>query len=939
LSLRIARLADELDALRDAATAAEREVDGRKQAQALAEERLRSIAARREQTVSLRDQSQERLDEVRKRAEELAGRRQTLDEHVTEAQETVADARAALSALQKRNQEQTDRIRARQAHRRKLTDRMATLETEGRTASALEADLLEREARMEEQTRKAEERLAQIEAELAAAREASELAEEAVTVATRRLEAARTEQAQVGRLQREQQQKQGILAGAAAATQERARVLQELQSAHEGYAEGPRAVLQGGTEGRLTGVLGVVADHLEVPEGLEVAIEAGLAEELQWIVVDEVAAARAAIDFLRDGGLGRATFVAPRPLTDDLPATSVAKEAAPGVLGLARELVRYPDARAGLFARLLGSVVIVESLDVALAVSADLPPGGRAVTLTGEVVNAGGAITGGPAGGGVARALTRRRQLDELQTAIAELQEHLSGMAEAEKRLEAAGKAAAQRLAAGQSALDELKAEAAETRSRLMRSTDQAKSLRGSLRELTEDADRLAGKLTSARDRRAKAVAEAKLLRGEVEQVDADLVALRSETVSDQAMEAARQTLTQAQVRSAELVEQQRSTANTEAQYRQEAERLTGELAGAAKELEGLEAAAAQIRQTAAGDDGETEKLGAKATTLREQVGLRAGELSELREASARLDISRRQLSALREEQSERMYRLEASLAREEAQLEVIEQQLTDIYELSPEEALAQLPADFREQETRRRANELREAIRKLGPVNLSSIDEVERLRLREEFLSAQLDDLTRAQQDLLAIVAEIDQAANAAFLEAFAAVQVAFAEVFERLLGGGSTELLLTNPAAPLEGGVEVIVQLPGKRQQNLLLLSGGERALTALALLFAMIKIKPSPFCVMDEIDAALDANNTERFAQILRDFAKDSQFIVITHNPQTMVAADAHWGVTMQEPGVSMILPLELEEARERAEQITQDERRNTAPVGASRVLPTV
>ena len=207
--------------------------------------------------------------------------------------------------------------------------------------------------------------------------------------------------------------------------------------------------------------------------------------------------------------------------------------------------------------------------------------------------------------------------------------------------------------------------------------------------------------------------------------------------------------------------------------------------------------------------------------------------------------------------------------------------------------------------------------------MNLSAVDECERLTAREQFLSAQREDLEQARTDLLEIIGEIDTAAQIEFMQTFELVSEQFEVVFSQLFGGGKTKLYLSDPDNPLESGVEVVAQPPGKRQKHLSLLSGGERALTALALLFAMLKIKPSPFCVLDEIDAALDETNTDRFVDLLREFAERSQFIIITHNPRTMEAVDLLHGITMADGGVSQRISVELADAQEEGRRQQQAE----------------
>jgi len=943
LGLRIAKLSDELDKLRDEATAAERKADQQRQAEALGDERLHSIGERRQQLVTLQEHAQKRGEELQRRGQTVAEERKQVDKKANAAQQKVEKLQAQLASLQQRHQEVASKLETAEQRRRELLEAANALENEATALAGLEAELVEREARLQGQAEGLGKRQKQVEAELATARGETERTEAKLTATSQKLAAARDRQAEVTRLLREHREKRGILDSAVAAGEERCGMLRELAHAHEGYAEGPKAVLEAGQGGQLKGVFGAVADYLDVPARLELAIEAGLGEELQWILVEDNDAAQAAIEYLRQNKLGRATFI-PIGAIDATPAGTPATVAVgrEGVVGLASRLVKYPRKFATIFEHLLGNLIMVKDLTAALAVRTALHTQARIVTLQGEVVGRQGQISGGTVNGGVARALGRRRQLEEIEGVLAELRSHLARMWEVEERLEQQGHEAAESMAEAEQAVSELQATSAKLRGNLAHLGDQARALRAASEELAEDRAQLAEKLRANRQRRAEAERECKGLRHEAGQVDKELKSLHREAVPEESLDEARSALTEAQVQRAELAEKQRSTTAAESQFQVEQERVAGEVVSIEQELESLQAEEQQVRQSMGQDAGEVEALDQQAQALRDQVAERSEELSQLRETSVQLDTSRRELSRMSDEQSERVHRIELSLAREESQLEFITQQLADLYELTPEQALERLPDDFKEMQTRKRANELREAIRKLGPVNLSAIDEVERLSSREEFLQAQVEDLQKAQDDLLAVIDEIDEAANEAFMVSFEQVQVAFGELFEELFEGGATQLVLTNPEAPLEGGVDVIVQVPGKRQQNLLLLSGGERALTALALLFAMIKVKPSPFCVMDEIDAALDANNTERFTKMLKDFAQRSQFIIITHNPQTMVIADAHWGVTMQEPGVSMILPLELEEAQSAAEEISREEGRSGGtggvPIGATRVLPT-
>ncbi|MBM3502145.1 MAG: hypothetical protein FJX74_26125, partial [Armatimonadetes bacterium] len=299
--------------------------------------------------------------------------------------------------------------------------------------------------------------------------------------------------------------------------------------------------------------------------------------------------------------------------------------------------------------------------------------------------------------------------------------------------------------------------------------------------------------------------------------------------------------------------------------------------------------------------------------------------VAQLRAKLDRLEQAASALTETLQTKREAMHRAEVQLGREEAELEHIVISLRDQFGMTPEEAEGSQEETINETEVTRRAGELRRAIRALGPVNPGADEEYDRLRAREETLEEQKQDLEQSREDLLRIISEIDEETKSVFLDAFQRVSVEFDDLFKRLFGGGETRLSLTHPDNILETGVDVIVKPPGKKQQHLLLLSGGERAMTALALLLAMLRVRPTPFCVMDEIDAPLDSMNTGRFVKVLEEFAARSQFLIITHNPRTMEAANRLYGVTIQDPGVSRIISVELADAQRDAE--TYQQRRGT------------
>jgi chromosome segregation protein len=387
--------------------------------------------------------------------------------------------------------------------------------------------------------------------------------------------------------------------------------------------------------------------------------------------------------------------------------------------------------------------------------------------------------------------------------------------------------------------------------------------------------------------------------------------------------------VTAASVALAEAEERVRSIEAAVERHRQAAQELQQELAAdeqAHAAIDGLQAEA----------QAEGQQQLDLAEGKRAQAAEVAGQLSQLVQATAdlrerlhALTASRRDTAEACSAMQERLHQAEINRTRAEAELAHIGERLQDGYELTPEEAAKQHSGTINRTQVDRRVRDLKTEIRAMGEVNVGAVEEYERLRAREDFLNGQRADLEDARADLLAIIQEIDDKTKSAFMDAFESVSREFDRIFRRLFDGGQTELVLTDPENILETGVEVVVQVPGKKVQNLLSLSGGERALTATALIFAMLRVRPAPFCFVDEVDAPLDEANVERFARLMRDFASDSQFVIITHNGLTMEAADRLVGITMEEPGISKVIAIKLEDAIAQAEE---ERRRRGQPATA-------
>lgn len=749
-----------------------------------------------------------------------------------------------------------------------------------------------------------EQRLIEAEAALEQARRDSEAAARAVQ--GRRDEAQRLAlMLQAARSELDQRRR--ALEAARTAVQEaqaHRRALLRLEEEHVGYRPAVRAVL--GAAAQLGGIRGTVAQLLDVPARYETAIQAALGAAAQNIVVDDEKAVQRAIEFLRARRAGRATFMAldtvrPRPWPDD--ARHVLRR--PGVVGVAAELVETEAAVRPVVDYLLGRILVVATLPEAQAIARQLHSGLRIVTLTGEMLVPGGPVTGGSDPSQETDGLvSRRRELREWEAkerqAAAQLSRCQDALRAASEQVEALEQtAAASQDDAQRDALRlaELRQRVAQAEADVARAAQALREARDRLAELEQ---RGAEEVQRSERLRADAAAFEQRARELQEEVERLAAASREE-------EATRRRLAD------ELAE-----VRTRLAARQEALRATQ------RDVERWLAAGEQIEerkrrllQQRTEIDGELKRLGQALAVLRDELPAREQAVAAARE---RLEQATAALSEAqqRDEQAriaaedadqevaawrERAWGAEATAARHAAALESAAQRLAEL-ELAPEQAeeVAAL-----ERASARAVRELEEELQALGPVNLGAEQELAELRERLDFLKAQQEDLERAAAGLEQAIRRLDKLSEERFEDTFQRVARHFSETFRRLFGGGKAELTLLE-----DGGVDVHVQMPGKRSQNLLALSGGERALTAIALLFALLKVQPSPFYVLDEIDSALDEANLGRFQTLLREAAQDAQFIVITHRATTMETADTLYGVTAAEAGVSTVVSLSLQEA---------------------------
>ncbi|MCY3741021.1 MAG: chromosome segregation protein SMC [Candidatus Poribacteria bacterium] len=695
----------------------------------------------------------------------------------------------------------------------------------------------------------------------------------------------------------------------------RLKSLQELQSAYEGYYAGVRAVMQARTHypDQFQGVCGVVAELLMTDAEYEVAIEVALGSDIQSVVTETAEDAQSSVAFLKKHRAGRVKFL---PL-DFIRERRFYDEALlnnPGVIGIAQELIDYDPEYEPAMQHLLGNTLVIEDLDAAVALTRQFRPRARLVTLDGDIIDTSGAITGGQMSQKQGGLLGRARELETLENEIGKLTRNSNR--KTEKR-----KAYAAKIADLQKARQTL--------------TAQWQDKRVEKASVTKDMEQANLQVTRLEHQLAEIRAENRELSKAVDASREEQEALETEIAA----------LTQKSTRTQRWIERVSEQIESENKKHTEVSGSCQEmevfLAGQHQKLQGLLSELETIEETyqrAAKDIAEQQAIidsdEQTKIDLGEQVAAAQREFLRLEgdraEAEAHVDeltqeregllqevaVLQKEMRATRrnfERQNKARHQLEVKTTQLEMRIKSVSTRIHDKYQVSID-ALPPLMNDEQamdEIDLLDNIEKLKAEITGMGAVNLKAIEAYEEHKKRQDFLVAQRDDVQQSMQATIQAIQKINQTSREVFLETFEQVQANFQEVFTQLFGGGETELLLTDPSDVLESGIDIIARPPGKRPQSITLLSGGERSLVAIGLLFAVFKIKPSPFCVLDEVDAALDEANVLRFANLIRAYVENTQFIIITHNRRTMEIADAMYGVTMEQAGISKIVSAKFAE----------------------------
>ena len=685
----------------------------------------------------------------------------------------------------------------------------------------------------------------------------------------------------------------------------RKKTIEELENNSEGYNHAVKHVMKSG----LPGIHGVVAELIRVPEGYETAMETALGNSLQNIVCDDEDSARRAIVSLKENRAGRMTFL---PLTSirgrETPDAGIKNEK--GVLGFGPECISCDSKYDSIISYLLGRVVLVDSMESAIRISRKYR-GILVVTLDGEIINERGAITGGKFKNKTGNILDRRAEINQLGREIEDLnrkqsraleklekvREEIGSLTDKASRLEESIRAGEHALLMKENEISMAENVLAD----LKNSGDKVNRELESISREQENSMRMIGEIR-------KSIAEKEAAIKKAESLCNEKLSLHEERKGEfnslsEEITAARITVTAAQ-------EQKSHAEEMMERINRELSDIEGDIARRRQQLESMEAEKRELTEGSTGIDGiisRQEAVKAEAEQRLEEVSgekaALAGEISEMNAAREELN---RKIQVLQDQK----YDLDVRRAKNETQLESFKEKLWEDFEVSYIQAMEFKAEDFALSRAVKENRQIRNRIRELGEVNVGAIEEYQVVKERYEFLTGEREDVQKAMDDLNRIISEMDKTIKTRFRESFDRIVINFEKQFKELFGGGHAELRLSDENNPLESNIDIVAQPPGKKLQNINLLSGGEKTLTAIALMFAVLQAKPTPFCILDEVEAALDDANIDKFIHCLRKF-DNVQFTLVTHQKATMEHADVLYGVTMPEKGISKVLSLSLED----------------------------
>ncbi len=864
--------------------------------------------------------NEENIRRSRQELEETDSRAGSLQRQAEEQEARVAEIDQSLEALSGALEDLLAQARAAADRAGGAQDEAEALRAKEAIAVAAAADRRAAAAALTAEREQITERKTAVEEELTAAAAQLEEAEREAGANRRALEAARDEAAAVGNiiaghsLRMEERKKKAAAAAEqrvkltmdAGALDNRIRLLTEMEKEYEGFSKAVKTVMQ--AKGSLRGIHGPVANLMKTDGKYSLAIEIALGAGLQNIVVDREEDAKSAINYLKQRDAGRATFL---PLTairgEELRQNGVEGEF--GFVGIASRLITFDEKYRNIFESLLGRTVIAEDMDCGIAMARKYRSAFRIVTLDGQVINRGGSMTGGSTSRS-AGVLSRAAELQKLSGRSGAMHQALEEARRAEE-------AAARELAAAQYELETAESQRRQAEDEVLRLEGAKNHFDILLRSLGENRENLEGELESLTGRLAENAQRARAAEAEIAAQEAQAASFRAQ--AEEGLDRQSELLAQSNALAEEIAGKKEELAALTAQREaaagraEDLRRLSEDLGGDRRQKEEAVAAyQAHIDEAAAEIARRREAIAA----LTERGEAFQARLQALNQEKLDLEARRTAQNRASQEMNENLLNLERAASRLEQKIATsaleekqILDRLWEHYELSHSDAQAQRVELESVQKATRRIGELKRDISALGTPNIGAIEEYDRVNTRYTYLTGQRDDVESAKADLEKIIGEITAEMTRIFAQQFKLLSESFQTTFVELFGGGQARLELEDESDILGCGIEIKAQPPGKTLKTISLLSGGEKAFVAIALYFSILKVHPTPFCVMDEIEAALDDVNVTRYARYMRQLAGKTQFIVITHRRGTMEEADVLYGVTMQEQGVSKILTINL------------------------------
>ena len=686
--------------------------------------------------------------------------------------------------------------------------------------------------------------------------------------------------------------------------------LRNLTERYDGYGNSIRRVME--QKERVPGIQGVVADLIQVNKDYEVAIETALGGSIQNIVTDNEQTAKTLIEFLKKNRYGRATFL---PMSSISPRGEFSPREAlkePGVIGVASELVTTAPQYQQIARFLLGRVLVVDHIDNAIAIGRKYRHSLRMVTIEGESLSPGGSMTGG-AFKNNSNLLGRRREIEELEKGVAKLKSEVAMIQKAMEDNRKRRNVLRDAIADFQDKLRQQYIEQNTAKMNIAQQEEKAEEIRGGYEQINRDKEQIRRQMLEIRQDHEQIARELESSRQDEQELESFIEEKQAEL--DQWKEEETKL-----TRELEEIRLQASSLDQKNQFDQEnLNRLNSEtqtleneqksiyesLAHSSEEMEQKKLTIQELKTEAANSGIQAQEAKLQMEKWQKEKEERNGKHKEFFEKRDQLSG---QIGLLDKE----CFRLKSQMDKLEESREERISYMWEEYEITPNNALSYRKEELTDlPEMKKQVAQIKEEIRRLGSVNVNAIEDYKDLLERHTFLSGQYNDLITAEKTLEQIIQELDEGMRKQFTEKFAEIQREFDKAFKELFGGGKGTLELDEEADILEAGIRITSQPPGKKLQNMMQLSGGEKALTAIALLFAIQNLKPSPFCLLDEIEAALDDSNVGRFAGYLQKLTKNTQFIIITHRRGTMNAADRLYGITMQEKGVSTLVSVDLVE----------------------------